>query len=172
MRWLPAIVTGLMWLTVATVGGAAGPARAAPAGTFDWPLTPRPQVVREFDKPEHRWLPGHRGVDLAGAAGQTVLASGPGIVVFAGMVAGTPVVSVDHAGGLRTTYQPVRASVAAGRRVERGTPLGTLQPGHPDCPGVCLHWGLRREHKYLNPLGLLQRAPIRLKPVAPRSFAG
>ncbi|MDN2501814.1 M23 family peptidase, partial [Nocardia nova] len=142
-------------------------ASAAPPAGFGWPLEPRPAVVRGFDKPPHDWLPGHRGVDLAGADGQPVLAAGAGIVVFAGEVGGKPVVSVDHPGGLRTTYEPVRAGVPVGRRVERGAVLGMLQSGHAGCPGVCLHWGLRRGRDYLDPLGLVRHAPVRLKPVRP-----
>ncbi|MEC3914986.1 M23 family metallopeptidase [Nocardia sp. CDC160] len=139
-------------------------ATAAPAGEFDWPLRPRPAVVRAFDKPEQDWLPGHRGVDLAGGQGQSVLAAGDGVVVFAGTVADKPVVSIDHPGGLRTTYEPVAAAIPVGRRVTRGSPIGTLQPGHPPC-SPCLHWGVRRDREYLNPLGLLHHTPIRLKPL-------
>ncbi len=138
---------------------------AAPGGDFDWPLRPRPEVVRAFDKPEHDWLPGHRGVDLAASQGQAVLSAGDGIVVFAGTVAGKPVVSIDHPGGLRTTYEPVTASIPVGRRLTRGDPIGLLEPGHPTC-SPCLHWGARRNREYLDPLGLLHRTPIRLKPLA------
>lgn len=151
-----------------------GGASAAPTGDFDWPLRPRPAVERRFDAPERDWLPGHRGVDLAGTAGQSVLAAGEGVVVFAGTVAGRPVVSVEHQGGLRTTYEPVRAAVSTGGRVRRGTVLGTLAAGHPGCPAAaCLHWGLRRESgqrgkpEYLDPLGLLRLVPVRLLPSAP-----
>lgn len=141
-------------------------AEAAPTGAYTWPLNPRPQVVRTFDKPAQNWLPGHRGVDLAGAPGQVVLAAGAGIVVFVGTVGGKPVVSVDHDGGLRTTYEPVTATVVEGRRVERGSPIGVLEPGHPECAAAaCLHWGLRRDREYLDPLGLIRATPIRLKPV-------
>lgn len=162
MRWITPIFVG--WLLLATARGV-----AEPAGYYDWPLRPRPAVVRVFDKPEHDWLPGHRGVDLAGTSGQTVLAAGDGIVVFAGVVAGKPVVSIDHAGGLRTTYEPVRAAVEVGRRVGRGAAIGTLESGHAGCAvAACLHWGLRREHDYLDPLGLIHGVPLRLKPVARR----
>ncbi|GEM37558.1 hypothetical protein NN4_20770 [Nocardia ninae NBRC 108245] len=145
---------------------------AAPVGGFGWPLQPRPAVLRRFDKPAQNWLPGHRGVDLAGAPGQGVLAAGEGIVVFAGTVADKAVVSIDHPGGLRTTYEPVRAEVSVGRRVGRGDRIGTLEAGHEGC-GTCLHWGLRsegggrRRREYLDPLGLLHLAPLRLKPVEP-----
>src|ERR687893_3182208 len=101
MRAILLLVFGTILLSIPSI-----PAEAAPRGDYDWPLRPRPAVVRAFDKPAQNWLPGHRGVDLAGAAGQTVLAAGPGTVVFAGSVAGKPVVSIDHPGGFRTTYEP------------------------------------------------------------------
>ncbi|MET8800969.1 M23 family metallopeptidase [Nocardia sp. NPDC004568] len=149
-----------------------GSAAAAPETGFDWPLRPRPMVERPFDPPDQDWLPGHRGVDLGGTPGQAVYAAGPGIVVFAGEVAGRPVVAILHDGGLRTTYEPVDAEISPGRRVTRRTRIGVLAAGHAGCRApACLHWGLRREstahasREYLDPLGLLGRAPIRLKPV-------
>ncbi|WP_084654518.1 M23 family metallopeptidase [Nocardia altamirensis] len=154
------------------VAGASPGAAAAPGGPFGWPLHPRPPVVHRFDKPAQDWLPGHRGVDLAGTPGQPVVAAGAGIVVFAGTVADKPVVSIDHPGGLRTTYEPVLAEVAVGSRVQRGTRIGTLVAGHEGCE-TCLHWGLRsegngRRREYLDPLRLLHVTPLRLKPVAPQ----
>nr|WP_051020958.1 M23 family metallopeptidase [Nocardia araoensis] len=165
-------------LGVAAIVATTPTATARPQGRFGWPLQPRPAVVRHFDKPAQNWLPGHRGVDLAGTEGQPVLAAGEGIVVFAGTVADKPVVSIEHPGGLRTTYEPVRAEVPVGRRVERGARIGTLESGHPGCVAACLHWGarvegrLRRNREYLNPLGLLHLTPLRLKPVRPESGAG
>ncbi|WP_241384239.1 M23 family metallopeptidase [Rhodococcus sp. CH91] len=140
---------------------------SATTGRFVWPLDPRPVVTRHFDPPEHDWLPGHRGVDLEARSGRTVAAAGDGIVVFAGLVAGKPVVSIDHPGGLRTTYEPVDATVTAGRRVARGEPIGTVVAGHEGCAApACLHWGLRRDRDdYLDPLPLVQRPVIRLHPV-------
>ncbi|WP_083913658.1 M23 family metallopeptidase [Nocardia concava] len=167
-------VVGLAALCVV---GLAAPSRGAPAdqdvpvGAYGWPLVPRPAVVRVFDKPEHDWLPGHRGVDLAGVRGQAVLSAGDGIVVFAGLVAGKPVVSIDHPGGSRTTYEPVVASIAVGRRLTRGTPIGVLEEGHAPC-SPCLHWGARRDREYVDPLGLLRRGPIRLKPLTSGPGAG
>jgi murein DD-endopeptidase MepM/ murein hydrolase activator NlpD len=130
-------------------------------------------VTRPFDPPPRPWLPGHRGVDLAGSPGTLVLAAGPGVVAFAGSVAGVGVVSVDHPGGLRTTYEPVSPLVTAGARVEAGQPIGLLLPGHEGCPvDACLHWGLRRGSDYLDPLLLLRRARMRLYPVNVASSAG
>jgi murein DD-endopeptidase MepM/ murein hydrolase activator NlpD len=99
-----------------------------------------------------------------------VLAAGPGVVVFAGVVAGDGVVSIDHDGGLRTTYLPVTATVTAGTQVYQGQVIGTVNPGHPGCSAAaCLHWGVRRTdedtEEYLDPLGLIHTiSVIRLKP--------
>jgi murein DD-endopeptidase MepM/ murein hydrolase activator NlpD len=123
-------------------------------------------VTRPFEELPHRFAAGHRGVDMRGSPGTPVLAAGDGVVVFAGMVAGRPVVSIDHAGGLRTTYEPVDASVGAGQPVSRGSPIGTLAIGHAGCPvQACLHWGLRRGETYLDPLGLLRPTRVRLLPM-------
>ncbi len=135
-------------------------------GMFGWPLAGSPAVVRGFHPPVRRYGPGHRGVDLAAESGAPVLAAGAGTVVFAGTVAGRGVVSVDHPGGLRTTYEPVSPTVSAGDRVARGEQIGTVTPGHPGCAATaCLHWGVRRGADYLNPLRLLTMAPVRLLPI-------
>ncbi|WP_420809039.1 M23 family metallopeptidase [Amycolatopsis suaedae] len=145
---------------------AAAPAVVGEPGRFGWPLSPRPRVVRGYQAPATPYGPGHRGVDLAAAEGQQVLSAGPGVVVFAGQVAGRGVLSVDHDGGLRTTYEPVSPAVAAGDQVHLGQSIGAVVPGHPECPEpVCLHWGVRRGEEYLDPLPLVQvEFVLRLKP--------
>ena len=169
-RLLPLLLA--LALVMAPVAASAEPPTAPPpptpsAPTTRWtlPLTGPPAVTRPFDAPPHPYAAGHRGVDLAAAVGAPVVAAGDGTVVFAGMVAGRPVVSVDHPGGLRTTYEPVAASVGAGQAVARGAPIGTLVPGHGGCPAdACLHWGLRLGENYLDPLSLLAPPRVRLLP--------
>ncbi len=148
-----------------SVDATAADSPLAPLGAYNWPLPGFPTVVRDFDPPPHPFGRGHRGVDLAAVAGGPVLAAGGGTVVFAGPLAGRGVVSIDHPGGLRTTYEPVLASVTAGELVGRGQQIGTLEPGHPGCASAaCLHWGLRRGKDYLDPLQLLAPGPLRLMP--------
>lgn len=139
------------------------PAPAAPA--YRWPLSP-PEVTRGFDPPAFRYGAGHRGVDLAGAPGQAVRAAGPGVVAFAGDVAGRGVVSIDHPSGLRTTYEPLTPTVRAGEAVTAGRVIGRLAAGHAGCPAAaCLHWGLRDGEDYRDPRTLLGAVRIRLLPV-------
>lgn len=91
-------------------------------------------------------------------------AAGTGRVVFAGTLAGRGVVSIDH-GGLRTTYEPVLASVEVGQRVRVGAPIGVIAGGTGHCgSGWCLHLGVRRGRTYLDPMLLLGRTSARLRP--------
>ena len=143
-------------------------ARSVPAPARDgvWPLTPRPPVVSGFDPPTTTWGAGHRGVDLLGRVGQQVHTSLAGMVVFAAPLAGRGVVVVDH-GRVRTTYEPVSASVRVGDVVARGEVIGTLRRGSSHCfPRACLHWGLRRARAYLDPLTLVGAGPLRLLPLS------
>jgi murein DD-endopeptidase MepM/ murein hydrolase activator NlpD len=152
----------------AGAAGATGATGATATGTtWRWPLEPAPSVVTPFHAPAGPFAAGHRGVDLAATVGAAVRAAGAGTVAFAGPVAGRPVVSVDHPGGLRTTYEPVTPAVRRGDPVARSDPLGAVAaaPGH--ClPATCLHWGLRRGEVYLDPLTLVGAgAAVRLLPV-------
>jgi murein DD-endopeptidase MepM/ murein hydrolase activator NlpD len=168
---MPVPLTTLLTAAALTVGlGPPLPAALSgqrPAGAWAWPLAGTPVVVRPFQPPVTRFGPGHRGVDLAGTPGATVLAAGPGVVSFAGYVAGVGVVSISHAGGLRTTYEPVAPSVVAGTTVTLAEPIGRLLSGHGDCgPGRwCLHWGLLQRGVYRDPLTLVRRGPVRLLPL-------
>jgi murein DD-endopeptidase MepM/ murein hydrolase activator NlpD len=159
------------------VPGAASEPVRRPTATTGWvpPLDRPPDalgVLVPFDPPEHDWLPGHRGVDLAAGAGEAVRSPAPGVVTFSGPVAGRDVVVVTHDDGLRTSLEPVTGSVARGTQVTAGTVVGAVQePGRDGvhgghCAGTCVHWGVRRGERYVDPLALLgERAPIVLLPL-------
>ncbi|PWV85549.1 Peptidase family M23 [Prauserella marina] len=148
--------------------GAGQPGRPVADPRFSWPLSPSPVVSRPFDPPGHAYGPGHRGVDLAAKENQEVLAAGAGLVLYAGDLAGRGVVSIEHDGGLRTTYEPVSPRVAVGDQVHQGQVIGTVVAGHAGCAtAVCLHWGVRRVTEYLDPLRLVRTGTaLRLKPWA------
>ncbi|GGM39735.1 hypothetical protein GCM10012275_08260 [Longimycelium tulufanense] len=137
----------------------------AARGTFGWPLNGPPPVTRHFHPPPHPYGPGHRGVDLAGVTGQTVLAAGDGVVVVAEKIVDRGVISIAHPNGLRTTYEPVTPLVTHGQWVQRGDVIGSLDAGHAGCPAeACLHWGVRRGRDYVDPLRLVTSHPVRLLP--------
>ncbi|WP_431923937.1 M23 family metallopeptidase [Nonomuraea jabiensis] len=156
-------LTTLLFAAAAFLLLPAPPTRASPP-TWRWPLDGHPRVLRRFTPPPEPWLAGHRGIDLAAPPSTPVLAAGPGTVRFAGPVAGKGVITVEHEGGLRTTYLPVTASVRRGQPVAPGSRLGVVETSHSHCRESCLHWGLRRGTHYLNPLLLLGQATIRLLP--------
>ena len=147
--------------------------RAEP-GRWIAPLDPPLTVVRAFDPPAARWLAGHRGVDLAAPGHVAVRAAGAGVVTFAGLVAGRGVVVVGHVGAggqLRTTYEPVAASVVAGQAVDAGEPIGLLTVAGGHCrPRLCLHWGALRGGSYLDPMSLLDPPALRLLPLGPATL--
>lgn len=135
---------------------------AAAEEQFVWPTGGKASIVRGFSPPEERWGSGHRGVDLEMAAGSPVYAAGDGTVIYAGGLAGRGVVSIEHSGGVRTTYEPVTPSITRGTTVSAGDRIGTLDPGHVPSRDV-LHWGAKYDgDTYVNPLVLLRTPEIRL----------
>lgn len=157
-------VVGVVVLLVG-LGVGSGPARAvAPTAVgYRAPVAGPLVVLRAFDD-VGRYDPGHRGVDLRDT-GQ-VLAAAAGVVTFAGPVAGRGVVTVQHADGIRTSYEPVAPAVAAGAVVTVGAVLGTVSGAHGAfAVGTVLHWGARLGDRYLDPLTLLAAlGPVRLLP--------
>lgn len=138
---------------------------AADEGPWGWPLAGPREVSRAFAPPTSTYGAGHRGVDLPAAPGAVVRASAAGRVTYAGLLAGRGVVVVSH-GALRTTYEPVTASIQVGTSVALGQAVGRLEGGHLGCAAAaCLHWGLRRGEEYLDPVRLVERGPVRLLPV-------
>ena len=156
------------------LSGAGGPPPAAGAQGWTWPLTPRPAVVGDWAPPAQRWSRGHRGVDLGTTAGSAVRAPADGTVGFVGFVVDRPVLTVDHGGGLRSSFEPVDSPLVRGDRVRRGQVLGTLR-GRDHCrDGDCLHWGVRRGDDYVNPLlfvGELEPSVLLPVPAGLRSAA-
>jgi murein DD-endopeptidase MepM/ murein hydrolase activator NlpD len=133
-----------------------------------WPVAPRPTVLRPFRAPLSKYGAGHRGLDLAVAEGTSVVAVEAGVVTHAGDVAGRGTVSVAHAGGLSSTYEPLDPAVSTGSAVAVGDLLGTLRardgPGHCG-PRPCLHLGARRGEAYLDPYPLLVGGRLALLPL-------
>jgi murein DD-endopeptidase MepM/ murein hydrolase activator NlpD len=138
---------------------------ATDEGRWRWPLLPRPVIDLGFVAPGSAWGAGHRGLDLVGPAGQTVLAVEAGLVTHVGSVAGRGTVTLRHHDGLRSTYEPVDAAVRLGQAVRAGDVLGRLVAPGSHCASPCLHLGARRGADYLDPQPLLLRPRIILLPL-------
>jgi len=151
------LATALLVVLVLT----AGPAAAVPP-RWAWP-TPAPHaLVRQYLAPATPYGPGHRGIDIAAAASSMgaveIRAPADGVVHFAGVVVDRPVLSIAHVGGLLSSYEPLTTTLAAGDAVSRGQVIGTLEPGHCS-QQLCLHFGVRLDGEYVNPLLLLGGLP-------------
>ena len=109
-------------------------------------------VVDPFREPACEWCPGNRGLQYGAPPGSPVRAVAAGTVSFAGVVAGTRYVVVDHdVGGLRATYGRLASTrLALGDVVAAGAVVGAVGDGG-------LHFGLRRGDTYLDPAPLLGR---------------
>ena len=136
-----------------TPAGAQAPAFVPPV---DAPITD------PYRAPATPYGPGNRGIEYATDRGTAVRASGEGVVAFAGVIAYERYVSIDHAGGIRTTYSYLLTiGVVAGQRVAQGDVVGTT--------GTRLHFGARRFGTYIDPASLFAgvvRRRARLVPVS------
>jgi len=145
----------------------AGPGTPYPADEV-WLAPVDPFVlVRDFATGPQPWSPGHRGIDLLAEPGTPVTSPTAGRVAFAGTVAGTPVVVIAHADGLRSTFEPATAAVPFGTGVRRGSLVATVAPGgHCPAAAPCVHWGVLRGSTYLDPMTFLGlRGPVILLPL-------
>jgi murein DD-endopeptidase MepM/ murein hydrolase activator NlpD len=160
------LVVGVILPAGAGTGPASAPLWAVgQTGRYEAPLPGPLVVVRGFDPPPTAYGAGHRGVDLRAVRAEVVRAAAPGVVRFAGAVAGRGVIVLGHADGIRTEYEPVVPLVHAGALVRWGQRIGVIIGRHHGCPGVCLHWGARRGDAYLDPLRLLEPlGPVVLLP--------
>jgi murein DD-endopeptidase MepM/ murein hydrolase activator NlpD len=134
-----------------------------PRPRWQWPVRPA-AVIHGFEAPPTQYAAGHRGIDLAAAAGAPVTAPADGTVRFVGTVAGRPVVTLDHGGGVLSSYEPVAATVSTfsaltvGATVRAGETIGVVATGG-HCEARCLHVGVRIDGAYVSPLLFFDRVP-------------
>lgn len=143
-------------LLAVSVISAAAPAAPSPVSPdWVWPVTPV-HVARAYAAPAHAYGPGHRGVDLSATG--PVHSPADGVVAYAGAVVDRGVVTIDHGGGLVTTFEPVETVLRPGDAVARGEEVAVVSVGGHAEPGT-VHFGVRLHGEYLNPLVLLGGIP-------------
>lgn len=150
-----AIVLCLVALLALPTGSAATGATTQGAALWQWPIRPTPVVTRPFEQPPTRYSAGHRGIDIAGDVGTPVYSPASGIVHFAGAVGGRPVLSLEHLGGVLSSFEPVDSVLVAGDTVAAGDVIGIVSgPSASHCDN-CLHFGVREDGEYVSPLKFL-----------------
>jgi murein DD-endopeptidase MepM/ murein hydrolase activator NlpD len=148
----------ILLFAVLALVAAPTPARAvAPAAVarWSWPVAAPHPIIRPFIAPATTYSAGHRGIDIA--ATRDVLAPADGIVHFVGFVVDRPVMSLEHPGGVLSSYEPVVSSLHVGDRVTRGEVIGQVVAGH--CAQLCLHFGVRVRGEYVSPMLFLGGIP-------------
>jgi len=156
-------------LAVSLVLAALAPAPARAAGTWTWPVVG--PVIRGFDPPDTPFGSGHRGIDIATAFDSPVVAAQAGVVTFAGPVGGRLFVTVDHGGGLESTYSFLASlAVRRGAVVAAGQVIARSGMGHAGATIPHLHFGVKLADAYVDPLDYLGPVDvwrfIRLAPLA------
>jgi len=145
---------------VASVLLLAGGSAAAQGARFVPPVDA--PISDPYRPPATPYGPGNRGIEYATTPGVDVRASGDGVVAFAGIIAHERYVSIDHQGGIRTTYSYLATiEVVVGQPITQGEVVGTAGPR--------LHFGARRFGVYIDPASLFESAAphrVRLIPVA------
>ncbi|MDX1510849.1 MAG: M23 family metallopeptidase [Nitriliruptorales bacterium] len=137
--------------------GGAARAQSAEVPTLDraysWPHDG--PLGELFDPGDSPWGPGHRGIDIVVLPDDPVRAVADGVVTFAGAVAGTTWVTIEHQPGLLSTVGALAAlAVATGDTVGRGQVIGTTTGRiHDDVAGI--HVSFRWEQRYIDPLEVL-----------------
>lgn len=131
-----------------------------PGAAWEWPVEgPRIPLV-PYLAPVNDYGTGHRGIDLTAPIGGVATAPADGIVAFRGLVVDRPVLTIDHGGGVVSSYEPLLSSLEPGTLVAAGEPLGTVDIGGHSAAGT-LHLGVRVDGAYMNPeamFGLAARA--------------
>ena len=147
-------------LLVAVAAPRAGAATTSrPTGIWPWPVVG--PIIRDYDPPNSPYGSGHRGIDIAAPFGTPVLAPAPAVVKFAGKVGGQMFVTLDHGGGIETTYSWVSAIlVHKNDAVFTGMGIALTGSGHPGTAVPHLHLGAKRDGAYIDPLSLLRPGSV------------
>lgn len=138
------------------------PPGRSPAQRWSWPLPGAHDVAAPFRAPAHEYGAGHRGADLTSEVGAVVRAPAGGTVAFRGTVVDRPLLTLEHAGALVSTFEPLTSTLQPGERVAAGDQIGIVAVGGHARPGT-LHLGVRLAGDYLNPLllfGEVERAVL------------
>ena len=144
------LLASLVALGIVSFGAPA----ASAAGTWLWPVSG--PVLEAFDPPATPFGSGHRGIDIAVPIGTPIHAPAPGTVTFAGKVGGHVFLTIDHGGGLESTYSWLSAlSVRKGDQVTAGALVAWSGPGHPAEVEPHLHMGAKLYDVYVDPLSYL-----------------
>jgi murein DD-endopeptidase MepM/ murein hydrolase activator NlpD len=128
------------------------------------------RLIRAYLQPTSDYSAGHRGVDYAVAADESVFAPASGVISVAGTIVDRGVIVIAHEGSLISELEPVCSTLKVGDQVVKGALIGRFCQTNVDYRNhcevkPCLHFSLRLNGKYLSPIALIGGlTPSRLLP--------
>jgi len=130
------------------------------------PLKFEPRITSRFSRsrmhPVLKYARAHNGVDYAAPMGAPVVSVSSGVVTLAGWTSGGGrTVRVKHTSGYESEYlhlSAIAGGITPGTRVGQGDLLGSVGKTGL-ATGVHLHYGLRRNGRYVNPTTEHQNLP-------------
>lgn len=155
---MPAVLVALALLAALTNGGPAGPQPTVvyPRAVAEWGWPVAGPILRPFDPPDDPYGSGHRGIDIAAAQRTTVVAPAAGKVTFAGPVGGKLFLTIDHGGGLVSTYSWLDSLlVRKGQVMQGGEAVALTGWGHSGSLVPHLHFAVKLDGVYVDPLAYL-----------------
>ena len=124
--------------------------------SFKWPCPASSRITSQFgdrESPTEGASSNHKGIDIGAASGSDILAAASGTVVIAtySYSAGNYIM-IDHGGGVSTVYMHCSQLLAAeGDEVSQGQVIAKVgSTGYSTGPH--LHFGIRSDGSYVNPL--------------------
>ncbi|GAA1847855.1 murein hydrolase activator EnvC family protein [Microbacterium koreense] len=127
------------------------------ATQWEWPLRGF-RLTQPYIAPAHDYATGHRGIDLEPLSAPDVRAPAAGTVAFVGTVVDRGILTIDHGDGYVTTFEPVNTELEPGDAVTEGAVVARISVGGHTISGS-LHFGVRHDGEYINPLLLLGGVP-------------
>lgn len=167
----PTVMRRSLIVVAAAVAALALAAPARAGGKWTWPV--RGHVLTVYENDNARPYAGgmHRGIDIAADSGTEVVAARAGTVTFAGALGSAGNVVAIRDARYATSYLHLSdVSVSRGDRVAMGARVGEVgTTGRRSVPAPHLHFGVRVEDRYVDPLSVLPplRGANRAVPAGP-----
>jgi murein DD-endopeptidase MepM/ murein hydrolase activator NlpD len=130
-------------------------------GKFTWPAPGYNRITSPFGYRIHPVLKKrklHTGIDIGIPSGRNIVAAADGKVIHSNWLGGYgKAVMIDHGGGIVTLYgHTSRLLVKNGQRVKKGTPIAKCGSTGMST-GPHLHFEVRKNGKYVNPMTYLKK---------------
>lgn len=126
-------------------------------GVMQWPLPSSSRITSRFGYRNHPVLKRkklHTGLDIGARSGSTVVAASSGTVIHSGWLGSYgKTIMIDHGGGIVTLYAHNSSLVVSkGQSVSRGQTISKVGSTGMST-GPHLHFEVRKNGKYVDPLG-------------------